>query len=113
MRRSLPLAVVTAFAFTIGANTLSAQAPGSAPMPAAFAPHHSALLEPAHASPLALDEQPANNLALQNEGPRESVAVALMIVGAAGIIVGAATGEGVVTVAGAAAAGIGLYLWLR
>lgn len=81
-------------------------------MSAAFAPHPSALLEPAHLSSLT-DERPANNLALRNEGPQTSAAVALMIVGAAGIIVGAATGEDVVTVAGAAAAGIGLYLWLR
>lgn len=104
MRRSL-LAVTTALALTIGARHLSAQAPGSAPVPAAFAPHPSALLEPAHRSPLAIDERPANNLAHRNEGPHDSAAVALMIVGAAGIIVGAATGEDL--------AGVGLYLWLR
>lgn len=40
-------------------------------------------------------------------------AVALMIVGAAGIITGLAVDEDIITIAGAAAAGIGLYLYLR
>ncbi len=113
MPRSLVFSLAAVAALILGARGVSAQVAGSAPAPAAFAPHPSALLEPSAPSPLATAQPPANNLALRNEGPRTSTAVALMIVGAAGIIVGAATGEDGVTGAGAAAAGVGLYLWLR
>lgn len=97
-----------------------------------------AVLEPAVAGPVAPDAQPrglrfdaANGAATARLAPEplpesnrsinwmasnhstRSEGTALMIVGAAGIILGLVIDEPIVTVAGAVTGGIGLYLYLR
>jgi len=52
-------------------------------------------------------------VAVQSAHGGHGQAVALMIVGAAGIVTGLIVDEAIITIAGAAAAGIGLYLYLR
>jgi hypothetical protein len=44
---------------------------------------------------------------------RRAPGVALMLVGAAGLLTGLIVDESAITIAGAAVAGIGLYLYLR
>jgi predicted component of type VI protein secretion system len=58
--------------------------------------------------------EPANAMVMVASGhTHHGEAVALMVVGAAGIITGLAVDEPVITIAGAVAGGIGLYLYLR
>ena len=91
---------------------LSAQAPGTpTPESRAWQPHPSALL--AAAAPATRPaEAPGARLPVY-VGRHHGQAVALMIVGAAGIVTGLLVDEDIITIAGAAAGGIGLYLYLR
>jgi hypothetical protein len=76
----------------------------------AFQPHPSALLAPA---PVHEAETPPNTGIYRSNRPHAGEAVALMIAGAAGIVTGLIIDEPIITVAGAAAAGVGLYLYIR
>jgi hypothetical protein len=90
---------------------LAAQTPGAVPRePAAWRPQPSALLAPIPTAQPA--EAPGARLEV-SEGRHHGKAVALMIVGAAGIVTGLLVEEDIITIAGAAVGGVGLYLYLR
>lgn len=102
-----PLLGATLFlAHPLAAQSLS----GPSPEPDAFRPHPSALLAPA---PVHQAEAPPNAGLRSSDRPHAGEAVALMIAGAAGIVTGLLVDEDIITIAGAAAAGVGLYLYIR
>jgi hypothetical protein len=105
----------------LGPAVLSAQstrALGAAELPPAWSPSPVALglLAPDAPAPPALTaETPAvapMTLAKVGHGGKKE-AVALMIVGAAGIVTGLIADEDIITIAGAGVGGVGLYLYLR
>lgn len=61
----------------------------------------------------AAEADPARDWTAASDHSTRSEGTALMIVGAAGIIVGLVVDEPIITVAGAVTGGIGLYLFLR
>lgn len=105
----------------LGTTTLSAQstrALAAVGLPPAWSPSPVALalLAPdAPALPALTAEAPAvapMTLAKGGHGGKKE-AVALMVVGAAGIVTGLIADEDIITIAGAGVGGFGLYLYLR
>jgi hypothetical protein len=92
---------------------LVAQAAGSPPI----APSHEVLDAAAHlrlpSSQALGSERPGGDLLTQESRGKRSQGEILMIVGAAGIVTGLLVDEALITIAGAAVGGFGLYLYLQ
>ena len=101
------------FALATAPSQIAAQAAAPrhiAPSPEAVAA--TARLRLMGGQPLALERPFAMPVTIQTRGDKRRGEI-LMIVGAAGIVTGLLVDEGLVTIAGAAVGGFGLYLYLR
>jgi hypothetical protein len=92
--------------------------PAAAQSPAAWHPQPTAITAALATQqlppPLYQDQQlDRPNIQIDEEGPHHSEAVALMIVGAAGLVTGLIIDEDILTLAGAGVGLVGLYMYLR
>jgi hypothetical protein len=117
------LILIVAFALIATETVASAQSAAPAPrlgtLPAAWRPspvglHRLAPAGPTDQDPLSAAVAPSTSLAVAKvgQGGRKE-AVALMVVGAAGIVTGLIANEDILVIAGAGVGGFGLYLYLR
>jgi hypothetical protein len=109
--RSLTLSSLLAIAFLVPLQSAGAQAMASIGLrPSSEQLSATATLQPRPA-PAAHDAVLLNMDSYKHGSRKEGVA--LMIVGAAGIVTGLIVDEPIVTILGAGAGGVGLYLYLR
>jgi hypothetical protein len=92
--------------------------PAAAQSPAAWHPQPTAItaaLATPEAPPLLGQYQQLDQpvIRIDERRPHHSEAVALMIVGAAGLVTGLLVDEDILVIAGAGVAGVGLYMYLR
>jgi hypothetical protein len=120
--RFAPLAPVLGLMLLLAPSGLSAQtmtASGHAtPRPASWAPSPGALARltrarPANAPAFDASTPSAVDAAVKIGRRGRQEAVALMVVGAAGVVTGLIADESILIIAGAGVGGFGLYLYLR
>jgi len=111
--RLMLVAVFALFALAAAPGRLVAQAAGSPPI----APSEETLDAAAHlrlpSSQTFGNERHSGDLLMQESRGKRRQGEILMIVGAAGIVTGLLVDEDLITIAGAAVGGFGLYLYLQ